>query len=143
MLEFIIFPPIYFTKPQKMKKRSSLKGQTFWSSKDIITKFQWQLFMLRNQMKKVERAEQYKKKSHVVQCPSCSAYLTYTPPRMFGVGCFWLETKGQLISKGLFGVFNSPKKRTKNVCPSRLGQNFEFSSSFFGRIEDTKKAFRN
>jgi hypothetical protein len=34
--------------------------------------------------------------------------------------------KGQLISKGLFGVFNSPKKRTKNVCPSRLGQKFEF-----------------
>ena len=28
-----------------------------------------------------------------MQCPSCSAYLTYTPPRMFGVGCFWLETR--------------------------------------------------
>ena len=39
--------------------------------------------------------------------------------------------------------FSSPKKRTKNVCPSRLGQKFEFSSSFFGRIEDTRKAFRN
>ena len=24
-----------------------------------------------------------------------------------------------------------------------LGQNFEFSSSFFGRFEDTKKTFRN
>ena len=31
-------------------------------------------------------------------------------------------TKGQLILKGLFGFFNSPKKRTKNSCPSRLGQ---------------------
>ena len=28
---------------------------------------------------------------------------------------FW--AKGQLISKGLFGFFNSPKKRTKNFCP--------------------------
>ena len=51
--------------------------------------------------------------------------------------------KGQLISKGLFGVFNSPKKRTKNVCPSRLGQKFKLSSSFFGRIEGNEKAFRN
>ena len=39
--------------------------------------------------------------------------------------------KGQLISKGLFGGYNSPKKRTKNVCPIRLGPKFEFSSSFF------------
>ena len=27
-------------------------------------------------------------------------------------------------------------------CPSRLGQKFEFLSSFFGRIKDTKKTFR-
>ena len=40
--------------------------------------------------------------------------------------------KGQLISKGLFCVFNSSQKRTKNFCPSRLGQKFKFSSSFFG-----------
>ena len=51
--------------------------------------------------------------------------------------------KGQLISKGHFGFFNSPEKRTENFCTSRLGQNFEFSSSFFGRFEDTKKTFRN
>ena len=51
--------------------------------------------------------------------------------------------KGQLISKGLFCVFNSSKKRTKNLCPGRLGQKLKFSSSFFGRIEDTKKTFRN
>ena len=50
-------------------------------------------------------------------------------------------TKGQLISKGLF--LNSPKKRTKNFCPSRLGQKLIFSSSFFGRIEDTKISFRD
>ena len=39
-------------------------------------------------------------------------------------------SKGQLISKGLFGVFNSPKKQTKNVCPNRLGQKFKLSISF-------------
>ena len=47
--------------------------------------------------------------------------------------------KGQLISKGLFGFFNSPKKTNKKYfCPSRLAQKFIFSSSFFGRIEEGK-----
>ena len=50
------------------------------------------------------------------------------------------KTNGQIISKGNFGLFNSSKKRTKNVCPSRLGQKFKFSSSFFGRI-DTNISF--
>ena len=36
-----------------------------------------------------------------------------------------------------------PKKRTKNFCPCGLGQKFKFSSSFFGRIEDTKISFRD
>ena len=40
-------------------------------------------------------------------------------------------SKGPLILKGHFVVFNSLKNRTKNFCPSRLGQKFEFSSSFF------------
>ena len=53
-----------------------------------------------------------------------------------------VESKGQLISKGLFGFFNSPKKRTKNVCPSRLGQKFEFLSLFIGRIEGIEKVLR-
>ena len=53
------------------------------------------------------------------------------------------KAKGLLISKGLFGFFNSPKKRTKNICPSRLGQKLTFSSSFFGRIEDTKISFQD
>ena len=35
------------------------------------------------------------------------------------------------------------KKRTKNFCPNRLGQKFEFSSLFFGRIKDTKISFRD
>ena len=34
---------------------------------------------------------------------------------------FFSNSKGKLISKGLFGFFNSPKKRTKKFCPSRLG----------------------
>ena len=50
----------------------------------------------------------------------------------------WPFSKGQLISKGHF-VFNSPKKRTKKFSPCRIGQKFEFLSSFFGRIGDTKK----
>jgi hypothetical protein len=51
--------------------------------------------------------------------------------------------KGQLISKGHLGVFNSSKKRTKKFCPSRPGQTLEISRSFFGRIEDTKIFFRD
>ena len=46
--------------------------------------------------------------------------------------------KGPLISKGLFGFFNSPQKRTKNFCPSMLGQ-----VRIFWRIEDTKISFRD
>ena len=41
------------------------------------------------------------------------------------------RSKGELISKGLFGFFNSPKKRTKFFCSNRLGQKLTFSSSFF------------
>ena len=51
--------------------------------------------------------------------------------------------KGKLISKGLFGFFNSPKKPTKNFCPSRLGQKLTFLSFFFGGIGDTKTSFRD
>ena len=53
------------------------------------------------------------------------------------------KIKGQLISKGNSGFFNSPKKQTKNFCHSRLGQKLTFSSSFLGRIEDTKISFRD
>ena len=65
----------------------------------------------------------------------------FIPPMYLIV--WWNITKGQLTSKRLFDLFNSPKKQTKNFCPSRLGQNFEFSRSFFGRIGDTKKMFWN
>ena len=50
-------------------------------------------------------------------------------------------SKGQLISKGLFGVLNSSKKRTKKI---RL--NYYDTSGrlvFLEEFEDTKKTFRN
>jgi hypothetical protein len=54
---------------------------------------------------------------------------------------FLMCAKGQLISKGLFVFFNSPKKRTKNFCPSRLGQKLTFSSSFLGELKTLKFPF--
>ena len=51
--------------------------------------------------------------------------------------------KVQLISKCLFGIFNSPKKRTKNSTLLLWYPKSNCFRSFFVRIEDTKKAFRN
>ena len=48
---------------------------------------------------------------------------------------FLLGCKGHLISKGLFGILNSPKKQTKKF-------DFVFIR-FLGEMEDTKKTFRN
>ena len=39
------------------------------------------------------------------------------------------ETQGHLTSKRFFCVFISPKKRTKNVCPSRLGPSSIYNQS--------------
>ena len=56
---------------------------------------------------------------------------------------FW-EPKGQLISKCLFGVFNSPKKWTKTIgLKVPLIVKWIFFRLFRRRIEDTKKTFRN
>ena len=49
--------------------------------------------------------------------------------------------EGQLISKRLFDFFNSPKKRTENFCPRRLGQKLTFSSSFLGELKTLKFPF--
>ena len=54
-----------------------------------------------------------------------------------------LLLKVSYFRNGFLFFFNSPKKQTKNFCPSRLGQKFTFSGSFFGRIEDTKISFRD
>ena len=40
-----------------------------------------------------------------------------------------------------FSFFNSPKNRTKNFCPSRLGQKSKLSSSFLGELETPKRHF--
>ena len=53
--------------------------------------------------------------------------------------------KGQLISKCLFGVFNSPIKWSKKIQLEVITiiVKLNFFRSFFGGIEDTKKTFRN
>ena len=52
--------------------------------------------------------------------------------------------KGQLISKYLFGIFNSPKKRMKKFnFTTMIPQVDLFSFVFLEEIEDTKKTFRN
>jgi hypothetical protein len=60
-------------------------------------------------------------------------------PKISGGQCSGI--KGQFILKGNFGFFNSSKKRTKNFCPSRLGQKFEFSSSFIEELKTPKRRF--
>ena len=57
---------------------------------------------------------------------------------------FFLVTfKCQLISKCIFDIFNSPKKRTKKIDFTTMVPQVELFSSFFERIEDTKKTFKN
>ena len=51
------------------------------------------------------------------------------------------SAKGQLISKCLFGVFNSPKIEQKTIRLEFQSSKVKFFRSFFGRIEDTKKTF--
>ena len=51
--------------------------------------------------------------------------------------------KGQLISKCLFVIFNSPKKRTKNSSLLVWYIESNCFCLFFGSFEDIKKAFRN
>ena len=52
------------------------------------------------------------------------------------------HSKGQLISKGNFSVFNSPKKNeleNVNFCPSLLGQ--KFFVRFLGELNKPKSPF--
>ena len=51
--------------------------------------------------------------------------------------------KGQLISKCLFCIINSPKKRTKKFDFTTMVPQVEQFLFVFGRNEDTKKIFRN
>ena len=56
--------------------------------------------------------------------------------------CMYLKVS---LFQNDFSVFSIlPKSEQKCLpWPSKLGQKFKFSSSFFGRIEGTEKAFRN
>ena len=56
---------------------------------------------------------------------------------------FLKRTKAQIISKCLFGIFNSPKIRTKTIRPEVPQCQSRIFLFVFGRIEDTKKTFRN
>ena len=54
------------------------------------------------------------------------------------------KPKGQLISKSLFGIFNSPKNERKKNPLYYYGTSSRIVFvRFFGRIEDTKKTFQN
>ena len=51
-------------------------------------------------------------------------------------------TKGQLISKGLFGILNSPKKRTKNFdFTTMIPQVDLFSFVFWEKLKTPKRHF--
>ena len=51
--------------------------------------------------------------------------------------------KGQLISKGLFGFFNSPKKRTKNRLNYYDTSGWIVFVIFFGYFETPKRHFKS
>ena len=53
-------------------------------------------------------------------------------------------TKGQLISKCLFGIFNSPEKRTKKIRLYYYGTSSRIVFvHFLGELKTPKKTFRN
>ena len=51
------------------------------------------------------------------------------------------DCKGQLISKRLFGFFNSPKKSNEKFLAHLSWQKLTFSSSYFGRFKTLKFPF--
>ena len=50
---------------------------------------------------------------------------------------FKINTKGQIISKGLFGILSSSKNQTKEFDITTM------TNSFLGEFEDAKKSFWN
>ena len=61
--------------------------------------------------------------------------------RKFSIQMMHPSFKGQLISKCLFDIFNSPKKWTKNLTLILRYLKLNCFKSFFGRIEDTIRHF--
>ena len=54
----------------------------------------------------------------------------------------WQLTKGQLISKGLFGILNCPKKRTKKFeFTTMIPQVDLFSFVFWEKLKTPKRHF--
>ena len=51
--------------------------------------------------------------------------------------------KGQIISKGLFGILGFFQKRMNKFGLVLLGKKTEFVRLFFGRIQGYQKTFRN
>ena len=55
---------------------------------------------------------------------------------------FGSDAKGQLISKGLFGILNSPKKRTKKYDYTIMIPQVDFFSIvFWGKLKAPKRPF--
>ena len=54
----------------------------------------------------------------------------------------YYPVKGYLISKGLFGILNSSKKRTKKINYYDTSGRLVFDR-FLEKFEDTEKTFRN
>ena len=74
--------------------------------------------------------------------PLESQFSQFTTQGLWEVSKSTGVVKGQLISKCPFGIFNSPKKRTKKFSFTTMVTQVKLFSFVFGRI-DTKKTFRN
>ena len=67
-------------------------------------------------------------------CVAFSEYMNFIRPGSWLVN-WGIVTKGQLISKGLFGILNSSKKQTKKFDITTMVLQVDlFSFGFFGRI---------
>ena len=53
----------------------------------------------------------------------------------------WLSPKGQLISKCLFGVFDSPKNEQKQLDLRYHGSKVDFFRPFLGELKTPKRHF--
>ena len=55
---------------------------------------------------------------------------------------FSWPSKGQLISKGLFGILNSPKKRMKEINFTTIPQVALFSFVFWEKLKTPERHFK-
>ena len=72
----------------------------------------------------------------------CFLITTTDKVHIYLEGHFFTLLKGQLISKGLFGILNSPKKRTKKLdFTSMIPQVDLFSFVFWEKLKTQKRHF--